>query len=74
MGYENRAGEKQMLVVVRSLLDPVEYDAVELSSLYAERWQIELKLRDIKTTLAMEHFAVKTPAMAHKTLWMMMIA
>ena len=74
MGYENRAGEKQMLVVVSSLLDPVEYDAVELSSLYAERWQIELKLRDIKTTLAMEHFAVKTPAMAHKTLWMMMIA
>lgn len=74
IGYENRAGEKQMLVVVSSLLDPVKYDAVELSSLYAERWQIELKLRDIKTTLAMEHFAVKTPAMAHKTLWMMMIA
>ena len=74
MGYENRAGEKQMLVAVSSLLDPEKYDALELGKLYAERWQIEIKLRDIKTTLGMEKFAVKTPEMAHKTLWMLMIA
>jgi uncharacterized protein (DUF1330 family) len=34
----------------------------------------ELKLRDFKTTLGMERFAVKTPDMAHKTLWMSLIA
>ena len=39
-----------------------------------ERWQIEVKFRDLKTTLGMERFAVKSPAMAHKTLHMMIIA
>ena len=38
MGYENRAGEKQMLVVVINLLDPEKYSALELGGLYAERW------------------------------------
>jgi len=42
--------------------------------LYGERWEIELRFRDIKTTLEMEKLAVKTPEMAHKTLWIMMIA
>jgi hypothetical protein len=62
------------MVVVTDLLDPVEFDAVELSCLYARRWEIELKLRDVKTTLGMEFFAVRSPEMAHKTLWMMLIA
>ena len=56
------------------MLDGLEHDAVELSCLYARRWEIEVKLRDVKTTLGMERFAVKTPDMAHKTLWMMIIA
>ena len=46
----------------------------EIIALYAERWQIELKFRDIKTILAMEFMAVKSPEMAHKTLLVMMIA
>ena len=33
-----------------------------------------MKLRDVKTTLGMEFFNVKTPEMAHKTLYMMIIA
>jgi hypothetical protein len=74
LGFENRAGEKRDLVVVTDLLDPIKHDAVELSCLYARRWEIEVKLRDVKTTLGMERFAVKTPEMAHKTLWMMIIA
>ena len=74
LGYEDRAGEKRSLVIVTTLLDDEQYEATEISSLYARRWEIELKLRDVKTTLGMERFAVRTPAMAHKTLWMMMIA
>ena len=74
MGYEDRAGEKQMMVVVSTLLDPQEHDAMELIDLYARRWEIEVKFRDVKTTLGMEEFAVKSPAMAHKTLLMMMIS
>jgi hypothetical protein len=74
LSFEDRYGRKQSLVVVTDLLDPVEFDAVELSCLYARRWEIELKLRDVKTTLGMELFAVRSPEMAHKTLWMMLIA
>lgn len=74
VGYENRAGDKSALIVVTDLLDPHEYDATELASLYIRRWEIELKLRDIKTTMGMEFFAVRTPEMAHRTLAMMFIA
>ncbi|MBK1884834.1 IS4 family transposase, partial [Luteolibacter pohnpeiensis] len=72
--YENRAREKSELIVVTTLTDPVRYYGIELADLYARRWDIELKLRDFKTTLGMERFAVKTPDMAHKTLWMSIIA
>jgi len=74
LGYENRAGEKQMLVVVTDLLDSEEYDAAEVADLYLRRWEIEVKLRDVKTTLGMEMMRVQTPEMAHRTLWMMQIA
>ena len=74
MGYENRSGEKQMLVVVTDLLDPLAYPGEELIDLYAERWEIEVKLRDVKTTLGLEFFRVQSPEMAHKTLRMMLIA
>ncbi len=74
MGYENRAGEKAALVVVTDLLDPLKYPAEEMADLYMERWQIEVKFRDLKTTLKMEYFEVKTPDLAHKTLRMMIIA
>jgi len=73
MGYENRGGDKEMLVVVTDLLDPFAYPAEEVIDLYAERWRIEVKFRDIKTTMGMEHFAVKSPEMAHLTLQMMLI-
>lgn len=74
LGYEDRAGCKRMLVVVTTLLDPDLHDALEVADLYARRWDIELKLRDVKTTLGMERFEVRSPAMAERTLLMMMIA
>ena len=74
VGYENRDGNKDVIVVVTSLLDPVKYPMEEVASLFAQRWQIEVKFRDIKTTMGMEHFAVKSPKMAHLSLQMMVIA
>jgi hypothetical protein len=74
IGYENRRGEKAMLVIVTTLLDPEAHDSCDVADLYARRWEIEVKLRDVKTTLGMEMFAVKSPEMARKTLTMMLIA
>lgn len=72
--YENRAGKKAELIVVTTLLDAQQHPGEDLADLYARRWDIELKLRDLKTTLGMESFEVKSPDMAHKTLWMSVIA
>ena len=74
MGYEDRGGQKRMLVVVTTLLDPREHEAEEVIELYVRRWDIELKFRDLKTTLGMERLAVQSPEMARKTVLMMMIA
>jgi hypothetical protein len=72
--FENRAGKKAELIVVTTLLDSKQHAGEELADLYARRWEIELKLRDLKTTLGMERFDVKSPDMAHKTLLMSVIA
>jgi hypothetical protein len=72
--YMDRAGDCRTLVVATTLLDVEKYDGEKIIALYAQRWQIELKLRDIKTILRLEFLAVKSPEMAHKSLLMIMIA
>ena len=70
----DRQGKKRDLVVATTLLDDKKYPAEDVIELYARRWDIEVQLRDVKTTLKMESFEVRTPEMAHKTLLMMTIA
>ena len=74
MGFEDRSGRRRDMIVVTTLLDNNQHDEYELSELYARRWDIELKLRDLKTTLGLEMLDVRTPEMARKTVLMMMIA
>lgn len=68
--YEDRDGAIKRMVLATTLLDANTYDWIELGELYATRWDIELRLRDVKTTLGMEQLNVKTPAMAEKSLAM----
>ena len=63
-----------MIVIATTLLDAITYPAQDILMLYVKRWDIELRFRDIKTTMGMEIFHVKSPEMAHKTLEMMVIA
>ena len=74
LDYEDRSGKLRPMTVVTTLTDPAVHDGVELHCLYARRWEIELRLRDIKTTLGFEMLAVKSPEMARKTLAMIRIA
>ncbi|MGJ8642464.1 MAG: IS4 family transposase [Luteolibacter sp.] len=74
LSYQGRGGRKATLILVTTLLDYRKFNGIELADLYARRWDIELKLRDLKTTMNMEFLAVKSPDMAHKTLLMGMIA
>lgn len=53
-----------------ALLDPIAYPVDEVASLYLHRWEIEVRFRDIKTTLGMEMLHTKFPPMIEKELLM----
>ena len=72
--FEDRDGKKRRMVLATTLLDAEKYEWIELAAIYNQRWDVELRLRDVKTTLQMEHFRVKNPENARKTLQMMLIA
>jgi len=62
------------LVVVTTLLDPVEYPADEIAELYRRRWQAELNLRSLKTVLQMDHLRCKTPHRVRNEFFMHLVA
>ena len=72
--YRDRNGCKRRMVLATTLLDHETYDWKELAALYAQRWDIELRLRDVKTTLKMEHLRAKKPETLRKNLIMSLIA
>lgn len=61
-------------VLVTTLLDPRHAPKRELAKLYARRWNIELDLRCIKTTLRMETLSCKSPQMVQRELWVYLLA
>lgn len=60
--------------LVTSLLDPRKASKAELDQLYARRWQVELDLRNIKTTLGVDVLRCHTPQMVDKELWVHLLA
>lgn len=71
--YEDRNSEKKRMILPTTLLDTRTYDWIEIINLYATRWEIELRLRDLKTTMKMEALNVQTPEMAKKSLAMALL-
>ncbi len=51
--FEDRDGKKRRMVLATTLIDHEKYDWIELAAIYAQRRHIELRLRDVKTTLQM---------------------
>ena len=68
-----RDGKAVTRYIVTTLLDAQRYPAEEVASLYVHRWEIELRFRDIKTTMKMEMLRTKSPQMIRKELMMHMI-
>ena len=68
---ELRTGGKTL---VTTLTCPKQTSKAALKSLYDSRWNIELDLRNIKTTLGMERLSCQTPAMAIKEIWVYLLA
>ena len=67
-------GRCKKIILITTLLDSLLWPVKLLAAIYRRRWQIELFLRNIKTTLQMDMLSCKTPAMAHKELEMHLIA
>jgi len=68
------ASRCKKITLVTTLLDPVTWPVEVLADLYARRWNIELFLDDLKTTLHLDRLSCLTPDMIHKELEMHLIA
>jgi hypothetical protein len=62
------------VTVVTTLLDPKAYPKAKLAELYGLRWQAEINLDHIKTTLGMEMLKARTPEMVRKEIYVHLMA
>ncbi len=68
---EVKVGKK---VLVTTLLCPRKVCKTALGQLFRQRWNVELDLRAIKTTLQMAELSCNTPQMNEKELWVHFLA
>lgn len=61
-------------VLVSTMLEARKVSKKALGKLYVLRWQVELDLRNIKTTLGMDVLRCLTPHMVEKELWVNLLA
>jgi len=61
-------------VLVSTLIDHRQVSKDDLSALYARRWNVELDLRNLKTTTGMDVLSCQTPQMNEKQLWVHLLA
>jgi putative transposase len=59
----------QTLNIITTLLDADAYASADIVALYHQRWQVELDIRAIKTTLKMDELRCRTPFMIEKEIW-----
>lgn len=55
-------------------MDKTIYPTLEIVGLYYQRWDVELDLRHLKTTLGMDVLRCKTPAMVRKEIHVYLLA
>ncbi|HLX64042.1 MAG TPA: IS4 family transposase, partial [Planctomycetota bacterium] len=60
----------ETITLVTTLTDAELYSKEDLADLFFERWQVELRLRDIKAMLGMDKLRTTTPQRVHKELWL----
>lgn len=62
------------VTLVTTLLDAETYSKQDLAELYELRWNVEIDLRHLKTTMGMEHLSSKSPQMVRKELYIHLLA
>ena len=61
-------------ILVTTMLERRRVGKAALAQLYARRWNVELDLRNLKTTMGMEVLHCQTPEMNEKELWVHLLA
>ncbi len=61
-------------VLVTTMLDHRAIGKNDLAGLYNRRWNVELDLRNIKTTMGMDVLRCRTPQMNEKEVWAYLLA
>ena len=62
------------VTLITTLLDSKIYSSSALARLYQLRWEVELDLRHLKTTLGMDILRSKTPEMVRKEIYAYLLA
>jgi hypothetical protein len=60
--------------LITTLLDATTYSPLEIVELYGKRWDVEINLRHLKTTLGMDVLRCKTPSMVRKEIYVYLLA
>ncbi len=71
---ETKGFRTKEVTLATTLLDAELYPKEALAQLYYMRWNIEIDLRHLKTTMRMEHLSSKTPQMARKEFYVHLLA
>nr|WP_292740029.1 IS4 family transposase [Nostoc sp. JL31] len=64
----------QRVSLITTLLDKETYSTLAIVELYGQRWNVELDLRHLKTTLGMEILRCKSPSMVRKEIYVFLLA
>jgi hypothetical protein len=69
-----RGSRVRRLVLVTTLVDARAVTMKDIGALYRRRWQVEVDLRSLKTTMQMDILRGKTPALVRKEVWAHLLA
>ena len=64
-----RGFRTRVVVMVTALLNPEQTTKKDLATLYRARWNNELDLRSIKSTMQTHDLRCKTPVLVRKEIW-----
>jgi hypothetical protein len=70
----NRPGWRVRELVVLTTLEPAVYSVDDVVSLYGKRWNVELDIRSIKSTMRMEILRCKSPENVRREIWIHLLA
>ena len=71
---KQRGFRTRNVIVVTTLLDPVQYTKEDLCQLYFARWNAEIDLASIKVTMQMGVLRCRTPELVRKEVWTHILA